>query len=58
VKDFQHFKASFDINLHQMNACLHEFNVKIAGCEYTLKNHFAQQKSKLTEIKTILFLTA
>jgi hypothetical protein len=25
-------------------------NVKIAGCEYTLKNHFAQQKSKLKEI--------
>jgi hypothetical protein len=50
VKDFQHFKASFNINLPQMNARLHEFNVKIAGCEYTLKNHYAQQKSKLTEI--------
>jgi predicted oxidoreductase (fatty acid repression mutant protein) len=24
--------------------------MKIAGCEYTLKKHFAQQKSKLQEI--------
>jgi hypothetical protein len=35
-----------------MNTRLHELNVKIAGCEYTLKNHFAQPKSKLKEITT------
>jgi hypothetical protein len=52
VGDYQHFSALFDINIHQMNTRLHELNVKIAGCEYTLKNHFVQQKSKLKEITT------
>jgi hypothetical protein len=56
VSDYQHFSALFDINIHQMSARLHEFNVKIAGCEYTLKNHFVQQKSQLQEITANIVL--
>ncbi len=47
---FQHFTSSFDINISRMALRLQDFHTKIEGCEYMLKNYFAKQQQRFTEI--------
>ncbi len=44
------FNASVNIQMHQMQQRLQDFNTKIEGCGYTLKNHFSLQRTKLKNL--------